>query len=127
MIRNGHMTDVGPPPPDREEPGDGWRDALTAISGGPDGGFIRASIYHDHMDSVAAWQARNSPWRPHWTCKPHASLTVIGGVHGDAAPEPATGQMSRPSGLLLGRISGGTPNDQWRRTCPYTASAVASR
>ena len=67
-----------------------------AISGGSDGGFIRASIYHDHVDSVAAWQARYSPWRPHWTCKPHASQTVIGGVRGDAAPEPATGQVSRP-------------------------------
>ena len=35
---------------------------LTAVSGGPDGGIIRASIDHDHMGSVAAWQARYSPW-----------------------------------------------------------------
>ena len=51
MIRNGLVTDVGT----REAPGDGWRSPPTAISGGLDGRFIRASIYHDHMDSVAAW------------------------------------------------------------------------
>ena len=108
MIRNGHVTDVGPPHPHQRGTGRRGRDALTAVSGGPEGGIIRASIYYDHMGSVATWQARYSPWRPQWTCRPHASQTVIEGVHGDAAPEPATGQVSRPSGLLRGRTSGGT-------------------
>ena len=88
MIRNGLVTDVGPPfRPARHRVTDlGWQSPPTAISGGPDGGFIRASTYHDHMDSVAAWQARYSPWRPHWTCKPHAPQTVMARVRGISAP-----------------------------------------
>ena len=106
MICNGRVTEVDPPP-DPRGTGRRWRDALTAVSGGPDGGIIRASIYHDYMDSVAAWQARYIPWRPHWTCKPHASQTVIARVRGDAAPEPATWLASRPSAPQLGRTAGG--------------------
>ena len=52
--RDQEMTAVCPGLDPGRSSGSGQR-VLTAVSGGPDGGFIRASTYHDHMDSVAAW------------------------------------------------------------------------
>ena len=53
------------------------------------------------MGSVAAWQARYparvaAPLNVHAACVPEPSSERS---HGDAAPEPATGQVSRSSGL----------------------------